>query len=251
MTIEVSFIDSMGDDLSVVNAARVSFDKESEWDTYYSSPEGGNLPCISEKDAKLIKYLVKHDHWSPFSHCYIKLRVKAPIFVARQLQKHTVGLAWNEVSRRYVDNEPTLYAPEAWRKRAENVKQGSSEETVDLSVWYAFEHATGEWLDDYTLDELEQEVRERSVVLYNSLLRAGVCPEQARMVLPQSMLTEWIWSGSLMAFARVCKLRLDSHTQAETREVAKQIANHCQTYFPVSWDALLGEAHGAGTVSNS
>jgi thymidylate synthase (FAD) len=146
------------------------------------------------------------------------------VFVARQLQKHTVGLAWNEVSRRYVDTEPTFYAPETWRKRAESVKQGSSEtETVG----------------DYISHELYQQLRQDAYNLYDHMLDVGICPEQARMVLPQSMMTEWIWSGSLYAFARVCVLRLDSHTQKETQQVAKKIAAYMAPLFPVSWDALV------------
>lgn len=205
--IKVELIDHMGDDLRVVNAARVSFAKESE--------------AFNDKDAKLIRYLAAHGHWSPFSHCFLTFRIKAPIFVARQLQKHQVGLAWNEVSRRYVDTEPEFYVPDGWRKRAENVKQGSSDETVDITN-NAYVIATG--------------MAEQA---YEYLLSQGVCPEQARMVLPQSMMTEWYWSGSLYAFARVCKQRLDSHAQKETQTVATDIARLCREKFPVSFHALM------------
>ena len=207
-SMKVKYIDHMGDDLAVVNAARVSFDKFS-----YE---------LNDKDVKLIKYLAAHDHWSPFAHAYIKFKVKAPIFVARQLQKHTVGLAWNEVSRRYVDDPPEFYIPKEWRKRADNVKQGSSSEIVCADATVGFqEHC------DYVLD------------LYQDMLDSGICPEQARMVLPQSMMTEWIWSGSLAAFARVCRLRLDPHTQLETQMIAEQIAEHLQLYFPHSYEELV------------
>ncbi len=218
----VELIDYMGSDLSVVNAARVSFDKESEW----ILDDDGNDVHLPERDDKLIQYLAKHNHWSPFSHAFLSFRIKAPIFVARQLGKHQVGLAWNEVSRRYVDSEPEFYHPGWFRKRAEDVKQGSSEERADLNP---------------LSQEVVGECYAKCLKMYNSLLDDGVCPEQARMVLPQSMMTEWIWSGSLYAFARVCRLRLDEHTQAETREVATDLAKHCETLFPASWKALMGE----------
>lgn len=210
----VTLIDHMGTDLSVINAARVSFDKESALE-----PNGS----LSERDRKLLRYLATHGHWSPFTHAMLSFRVKAPIFVARQLAKHQIGLSWNEVSRRYVDSEPELYTPEVWRKRAESVKQGSAEEAVFEARWVNYEL--------FCEDALE---------LYRHALECGVCPEQARMILPQSMMTEWIWTGSLYAFHRVCVLRLDSHTQRETQEVAKQIDVICAEKFPESWAALNG-----------
>ena len=207
ITMKVELIDHMGDDLRVANAARVSFAKVSQQ--------------LNGQDINLIGYLAKHGHWSPFSHCFLTFRIKAPIFVARQLQKHQVGLAWNEVSRRYVDSEPAFYVPDSWRKRAGNVKQGSSDEVSD----------------DIDNDALVQHYEEVAAT-YKEMIDRGIAPEQARMVLPQSMYTEWFWSGSLYAFARVCKLRLDSHTQKETREVAHQIAHHLAEKFPVSYQAL-------------
>lgn len=213
---KVELIDKMGTDLTVVNAARVSFHKTSS----YEENRDGTW-TLSDKDQKLIRYLAEHNHWSPFSHPQVMLRVKSPIFVARQLQKHQVGLSWNEVSRRYVDSEPEFYEPDVWRKRAENVKQGSSDEVVDLPTNAA---------------SIATSIAENA---YHYLLKEGVCPEQARMVLPQSMLTEWFWTGSLYAFSRVCKLRLDSHTQQETREVAKQISGIMYRLFPVSWSVLV------------
>lgn len=202
----VSLVDYMGTDLSVANAARVSFAKYKE--------------AFDERDERLIRYLAKHSHWTPFAHTALSLRIKAPIFVARQLGKHQVGLVWNEVSRRYVDDEPSFHQPSAWRRRAENVKQGSSDETVDVGPNLHF-------------------LLRCAKRVYRELLQDGVCPEQARMVLPQSMLTEWFWTGSLYAFARVCKLRLDPHTQAETREIAQMISDICAGLFPVSWAALM------------
>lgn len=215
---QVTLIDSMGDDLSVVNAARVSFDRVAGW------PVDSAVKVLGDGDVKLISYLAKHNHWSPFAHTVLSFRVKAPIFVARQLQKHTVGLAWNEVSRRYVDSEPEFYIP-VHRKRAPNVKQGSLDEfPADLE----------------TCDFIVQQAHKHALIVYNALLARDVCPEQARMVLPQSMMTEWIWTGSLFAFSRVCTLRLDSHTQRETQVIAQMIAHEARNIFPVSWSALQG-----------
>ena len=239
--IKVELLDHMGSDLDVVNAARVSFDKDSDWEYVEGITEPDKFDIsyttyerrLSERDASLIRYLAAHNHWSPFTHCFLKFRVKAPIFVARQLAKHQVGLSWNEVSRRYVDSEPEFYEPQAWRARADNVKQGSSEETIPqlyindaMNVW-------DEWGSSHT-------VTGSCLEAYKELIAYGVCPEQARMVLPQSMMTEWIWSGSLYAFARVVNQRLDSHAQRECVEVALPISGHCATIFPVSWAALIG-----------
>jgi len=218
--IKAELLDHCGSDLSVVNAARVSFHKES-----------GLLPCgdLPTKDAKLIHYLAKHKHKSPFNHCFASFRVKAPIFVARQLVKHEY-LPWNEVSRRYVDEEPEFYVPKAWRGRAKDKKQGSSDEAVS-------DEYEGRW--GYTSMRREYTAHcDESLGFYLDLLKAGVSPEQARMVLPQSMMTEWIWSGTLGAFAKMAALRLDSHTQEETREVAEAISVHMKQLFPVSWEAL-------------
>lgn len=238
--ITVELIDHMGTDLSVVDAARVSFAKKSEWEGQGQRCDCGGcderINCwltepdlhLADKDAKLIGYLATHNHWSPFAHAFASFRIKAPIFVARQLVKHQVGLAWNEESRRYIDDEPEFYFPDAWRKRPEgSVKQGSSSETVERVPGAAWEIGT------------EVMLRSNSMLgLYNDLLSAGVAPEQARMVLPLNTMTNWIWSGSLMAFARVCTLRLDPHAQAETRVVAEGIAKEMTALFPVSWKAL-------------
>lgn len=206
---KVELIDHMGSDLDVVNAARVSFDKHSTE--------------LNDKDTKLIRYLATHGHWSPFTHVVAKFRVKAPIFVARQLAKHQVGLSWNEVSRRYVDSEPEFYVPDVWRKRADNVKQGSADEPVESNEGLkgTYDIFMETWLD-----------------MYRELLFDGVCPEQARIVLPQSTYTEWIWTGSLYAWARVFNQRTDSHAQRESAVVATAIGDSCQTLWPVSWEAL-------------
>ena len=212
--IEVTFVDSMGSDLSVVNAARVSFGKTSEMDR--SDPWGP--PKLKERDAKLIKYLAKHKHISPFGHAFASFHVKAPIFVARQLVKHKF-LRWNEISRRYVDDEPEFYEPDMWRGRSADKKQGSEGVIENIS----------------TQDNLESE----ALSAYNELLRIGVAPEQARMVLPQSTMTEWYWSGSLDAFTDMCSLRLKEDTQYETRLVAKEVYKHLCNQFPVAAPLLV------------
>ncbi len=212
--IEVTYIDHMGTDLTVANAARVSFGKKSEMEDNMWGP-----PYLKDKDAKLIRYLADHKHISPFGHCFASFHVKAPIFVARQLVKHKF-LRWNEISRRYVDDEPEFYQPDVWRGRSEDKKQGSEGEVVSFS------------------DEAVTEYNNNCLSLYKSLLEDGVAPEQARMVLPQSTMTEWYWSGSLDAFADMCNLRCKSDTQAETRVVAQQIDRKMIEIFPVSWDAL-------------
>ena len=209
---EVTLVDHMGSDLTVANAARVSFGKKKK--------------VMDENDNKLIHYLAAHNHWSPFAHASLQFHIKAPIFVARQLVKHQVGLVWNEISRRYVDYEPTFFEVEKWRCRAKDKKQGSGTNTV-------------EWLDDETKISIAKKLLEESaVVLYNNMMLVGVAPEQARMILPQSMMTEWYWSGTLYAFSRVCKLRCASDAQYETREIADQIAYECSLAFPVCWKAL-------------
>ena len=215
---EVKLIDKMGSDLSVVNAARVSFSKISKWEII---PEAGPTEGIlTLADEKLIKYLAKHDHWSPFGHASMQFHIEAPVFVARQLVKHQVGLVWNEVSRRYVDSEPEFYTPEVWRGAPENKKQGSSDIKIDIDP------------DDFV------RMYDSSKWMYEYLLERGVCPEQARMILPQSMMTEWYWSGTLYAFARVCNLRCKDDAQLETQMVTKQIDVLAEEIFPYSWEAL-------------
>jgi len=205
----VDLLDHMGSDLSVVNAARVSFDK---WHN-----------DLQENDAKLLNYLAKHNHWSPFAHTSIQFRITAPIFVARQLVKHQIGLSWNEVSRRYVDDEPVIYAPSAWRSRPEgSIKQGSGNTHHDSNAWKS------EYYKNMS----------HMIGLYNTMVNEGVAPEQARMLLPQSMMTSWVWTGSLMAFRRVYDLRIDAHAQEETQEVAKLLGAFCKKLYPKSWEAL-------------
>jgi thymidylate synthase (FAD) len=217
--IEVTYIDHMGTDLSIVNAARVSFGKNSKWDyiDWRDTGDYARKKILSEGDTKLIKYLAKHKHTSPFGHAFASFHVKAPIFVARQLVKHKF-LRWNEISRRYVDSEPEFYNPEVWRGKAADKKQGS-DGVVDVVDW-----SDNNWA---------------CLIAYNDLLAHGVAPEQARMVLPQSTMTEWYWSGSLDAFADMCKLRTTDDTQYETRVAAVLLSNKMLELFPVSWYELL------------
>ena len=227
--IEVTHVDHMGKDLSVANAARVSFGKKSDLD--WSDP--WNPPKLKEKDAKLIRYLAEHEHISPFGHCFASFHVKAPVFVARQLVKHKF-LRWNEISRRYVDSKPEFYEPNAWRGKAEDKKQGS-DGIVELY------NMPDKRNPNFLVGETQTHYQKLQCELYQSLLDAGVCPEQARMVLPQSMMTEWYWSGSLDAFADMCNLRCKPDTQAETRFVADAISEEMEKLFPVSWEALTKE----------
>ena len=211
---EVELIDHMGSDASVVNAARVSF--------------GKRIKEMSEGDTKLIKYLAQHNHWSPFGHASLQFRIKAPVFVARQLVKHQVGLTWNEISRRYVDTEPEFYEVDRWRGKPINKKQGSSEEEI--------EYVDGN--EEVSTTSLQTEIQALAEYNYNWMLDAGVAPEQARMILPQSMMTEWYWSGTLYAFARICNLRCAEDAQYETRIVANLINDECERLFPISWIEL-------------
>ena len=227
--IKATYVDHMGSDLSVVNAARVSFGKKSDWlpkvhnGLVWLPPEA---KVLNKKDTKLIQYLAKHKHMSPFGHCFATFHVKAPIFVARQLVKHKF-LRWNEISRRYVDEEPEFYEPATYRRKAEDKKQGSGGSIVPSSSTMRSEAKASIWARR----------------AYLEMLQDGVCPEQARMILPQSMMTEWYWSGSLDAFSDMCLLRCASDTQVETQEVANQISHKMHELFPVSWMALAKGRH--------
>lgn len=251
----------MGTDLTVLNAARVSFDKETQfWNGEYSIPASrrnnedkisqwlnycrpfgidqlepykwffhGKSPLLNYEDWALIHYLAAHNHWTPFGHPTAQFHIKAPIFVARQLVKHQVGLVWNEVSRRYVDTPPEFYWPDQWRKRASNKKQGSSDEVLNDR-------------EDGDLKMALAHFEKASVGMYNTMLEVfDVAPEMARMVLPQNMYTEWHWQGSLAAFARICKQRIYPTAQLETRLVAEEIDRAMANQFPVSWAALRSQ----------
>lgn len=214
----VQYVSHMGDDLTVANAARVSFNKESDWE------EQDGMTFLSIKDEKLIKYLAKHNHWTPFAHPQITLRIKAPIFVRTQLFKHKVGFVENEVSRRYVVEEPQFYTP-IWRNApTDGAKQGSSGFVTEPSI---------------LMTSGFREAAEKCVEVYNGLLTSGVAPEQARSILPQSTYTEWWWTGSLASFARVYKQRTDAHAQWEVQRYADAIGDIIRPLYPVSWEQLV------------
>jgi thymidylate synthase (FAD) len=208
ITVELLRVD--GTDLDVVNAARCSYDAQSH--------------DFSDRDAKLIRYLATHGHWSPLAHVGAQFRISAPIFVARQLVKHQVGLVLNEVSRRYVDSEPTFFKPSSWRGRPANSKQGSSGDVANQHLYH----------------ELHDDLIENALAVYQRMIDDGVAPEQARMVLPLSSMTTWIWTGSLVAWSRVCHLRMAKDAQVETQVVAQDIDSFLADAFPVSWKALMG-----------
>jgi thymidylate synthase (FAD) len=217
----------MGSDLTTVNAARVSFDKESYWENEEWGHDDFEKPnYLSDRDKKLIKYLASHGHFTPFTHPQITLRETVPIFVARQRFKHVVGFTYNEVSRRYVDDEPSFYSPDEWRSRPDgSVKQGSGVKHVASDAW-------GMDYKDYINASLNQ---------YQSMIDAGLAPEQARMVLPQSMMTSYYVTGSLAAFARAYKQRIDGHAQREIQILAEQWANVIKPLYPISWSALTND----------
>lgn len=222
-----------GDDLLVVNAARSSFGKESEWDLKLVADEGPDVweRVLSDRDKKLINFLAREKHVLPFRHPTITLRCRAPIFVARQLGKHQAGMSWSEESRRYVDTEPEFFWPDKWRKRADNVKQGSSDEELPFAMDAVGMTLAGE---DIYLGDLEYIVTS----LYQSALSQGMAPEQARMILPQNMMITWVWTGTLLAWHHMLQLRLASDTQKETRDFAKMVENIITPLFPVSMQAL-------------
>lgn len=208
----VELIDRMGDDDRVVDSARVSFSKLA-------------ANYTTEENAKLIRYLAKHNHWSPFSHVMVTMRETVPIFVARQRFKHMVGFSYNEISRRYVDDEPKFYVPDVWRGKPENAKQGSSNVVIEIMTpWDDAEPNTVQWWYARWMED--------AAFNYNAMLKAGVAPEQARMVLPQSMYTSYYVTGSLAAWARAYKLRIDPHAQKEIQDLAKQ------------WGDIIGNIEG-------
>jgi thymidylate synthase (FAD) len=209
---KVTVIDSMGSDLSVVNAARVSFGKTHK--------------KLTDGDKKLIKYLAKHGHWTPFGHASITYHVEAPIFVARQLVKHQVGLVWNEISRRYVESIPEYWTPDEWRSKPVDKKQGSGDDTI---LWLNRNMRVGSAVN---------KVCDLAVETYKQMIDSGIAPEQARMILPQNVYTEWYWSGSLYAFARVCNLRCQEDAQKETQDICWQIDEMARFIFPTAWSAL-------------
>ena len=268
----VEYIMHMGDDLNVVDNARVSFDKTSEWEvewdgTPYPAPENFSK-SLKASDAGLIRFLAlgfqkkewnqmiqdvktmsdleihklflrlrRHaTHFAPFCHPHVQVRVVAPVFLARQLVKHQIGLTWSEVSRRYVDDEPSFWFPDGWRARAANVKQGSSDDLVETALLGG---------NPYSISEMAEAYVEDGVALYSLLLENNVAPELSRIILPQNMMVTWRWTGSLMAFARIGNQRLDAHAQKEAQKIAAQLRGVVEPLFPNSWDALVGDCLGA------
>jgi thymidylate synthase (FAD) len=231
----VEYVDHMGSDLTVVNAARVSFNKESDWGVDEAAKkrltdsgsrfDENELRVLPQKDERLIAYLAKHKHWTPFAHPQITLRIKAPVFVRTQLFKHKVGMVENEVSRRYVTDEPQFYTPD-WRAApTDGAKQGSSDFVDDSML-----------VDE--MDVIFNRVVLEALDAYNRLLARGVAPEQARAVLPQGTYTEWWWTGSLSAYARIYAQRVDAHAQWEVQQYAQAISQIIAPLFPHSWKAL-------------
>lgn len=217
------YVQHWGDELTVVNAARVSFDKESEWEEKVVDAVGGfrTEKVLSDRDKKLVRFLAREGHTSCFEHMGATLRLKVPIIIARQIQRHRT-FSYNEISRRYVDSEPELFWPDKWRKRAENVKQGSSDEEVDFDA-----------------DGYAKSAALIALEVYDRLLEEGAAPEQARMILPQNMYTEFYMSGNLRAWAHFLKLRLEAGAQKEVRDIAEQVEKLLQPLWPVSMKALM------------
>lgn len=218
----VDYVRHSGDDLSVVNAARVSFESESEALGYTGIDDKPMVPVIHDRDRKLIKYLADHEHFSPFNHAFVTFRCTAPLFVMGQLKKHEY-MPWNEISRRYINSKPEFYTPDVWRGKATDKKQGSEGVIENINISAALMISES---------------------MYKSLLDRNVCEEQARMVLPQAMLSSWIWSGSIKAVSKMCKLRCASDTQYESRVVANKISDIMKELYPVSWDALMHQDSG-------
>jgi len=221
--VNVHYIDHMGTDLTVSNSARVSL--------------GKHKLVFDEADERLLNHLASHRpiHFTPFAHPHLIVRVEAPIFVARQLFRHQVGLAVNEISRRYVDAEPAFFHPTEWRRRPDgSIKQGS-----------------GEKLDEVTSDcvsNLYLEAMDYLQSCYRNLIELGVAPEQARMLLPQSAYTEWYWTGSLYAFFRVVAHRIKADAQSETRLIAERLHDILFECFPKAYGALV--RHGLDSIDD-
>lgn len=278
--ISCEYIMHMGDDLNVVNNARVSFDRESEWvheDPDYTSDFSFTAKCLSEGDQGLIRFLAtgfrksewnemiqsvrtmsdleihqlflklrRHaTHWAPMAHPHVQMRITAPIFLARQYVKHQIGLTWSEVSRRYVDDEPSFWFPDGWRARPEGgIKQGSSDALVEEITGWKLVSETNWERGTRPPQDLAEAITEGAMGAYLDMIEAGVAPELARINLPQNMMVTWRWTGSLAAFARVCQQRCDSHAQKEAQVLGNQISEIMSRLFPVTWDAMVGECLG-------
>ena len=246
---KVELVTHSGSDLLVVDAARASFSKKSEMvvvktevevdeegRSYAEYPEFG----LSNRDVKLVNYLARERHMLPFRHPQVTLRCKAPLFVARQVGKHQTGMSWSEESRRYITTEPEFFWPDKWRKKAENVKQGSSDEEVKTygHVW-GFDYAEEDFRATDTIQDSAEYVLAHCVTTYNKMLEAGVAPELARMILPQNMYVTWVWTGSLLSFVHMIKERSADGAQKETRDFAVMVAEVIEPLYPVSYKALM------------
>lgn len=219
--IKVELLDSMGTDLDIVNSARVSFDKSSKW----GAVEGEDY-SLSIPDAKLINYLAKHDHWTPFAHTALKFRVSAPIPIRTQCFKHKIGLVENEESRRYISSTPEIYIPEFFRSKPEgSIKQGSAGKAQE----------SDNWIEHY------KAVTKEALDCYLGMLNDGICPEQARFILPQGAIVNWIWTGNLVSFANFFNKRTDTNAQKEVQMVAEPLGKLVESIFPISWKALTSK----------
>lgn len=226
--IKAELLDYMGTDLDVVNAAKVSFSKESEWEwqtEYECGVPVSDTPILADKDKKLIDYLATHDHWTPFAHTALKFRCSAPVPIRTQAFKHKIGMVENEESRRYISSTPEIYIPEFFRAKPEgSIKQGSGGKHYQSDMWK---------------EEYESAVQ-GCVNLYLNMLQDGVCPEQARFVLPQGAIVNWIWTGNLVSFANFYNKRTDTNAQYEVKVLAESVGKQIAELFPVSWPALVG-----------
>ena len=224
--IKAELLDWMGSDLDVANAARVSFNKESEYE-YEELPAGEVLKFkLKESDEKLIKYLAKYDHWTPFAHTALKFRCSAPVPIRTQAFKHKIGMVENEESRRYISSTPEIYIPEFFRSKPEgNIKQGSGGEHPCSSLLVA----------EY------EELVNNCVKQYECMIGLGVCPEQARFILPQGAIVNWIWTGNLVSFANFYNKRTEATAQKEVQVLAESVGSKIKEIFPISWVALVKE----------
>lgn len=265
--ISVQYLDHMGSDLTVVNAARTSFGKESDWETNPDGTYAGPTNRLKPADANLIRFLARGfrtkdwdalleeivsskdtdeltdillhykksaQHWAPFGHPHMQIRMKLPIFLARQFVKHQVGGVWSEESRRYMSSEPEFWFPKEWHGRPEDIKQGSDGVITEV-IW-----DDGGDLEREQIDPLVRELTKQQLHAYTQLVQGGLAPEEARIVLPLNTMTTVTWTGSLLFWTRVCNQRLDSHAQKAANELASKISDFARPLFPVSWAELVG-----------
>lgn len=229
--ISVEYLDHCGTDESIANSARVSF---GDFDNWNEIPEGYS----KERCDKLINYLGKHEHYSPFRQNSITIRCKAPLFLARQLMKHQAGFTWNEESRRYIESTPEFFTPKEWRARPDgSLKQGSGLDIVNRKD-FTYDYASQGWPEVGSAKDIYEYGVEKCLTIYEQMLEKGVAPEMARMVLPQSMLVNWVWTGNLLSLSHLYNLRIKDNAQEEAREFAKEIDKVVNPLFPVAWDAL-------------